>query len=297
MEESDFRSLLRPPHRTATGLRAGVLISLLVHGGTLFALTHWGHRSLQLPRLVGNGTVFSIAAPDSAAGFESVQPPAVEITTHEFVEPTIEIQPTHVIIAERHYELSPPRERFAPPENLLEPLDLPPVETSPLGTLPAPTELTEIVSTESPATEPQPSPAPNQTPTDAPSDATSAENETRAEPLPDIPTGPLGGAPSRASAAETPGDNAQIGPNFVFNPPPDYPVEAQQRHWQGTVLLRFQVTAAGRVADLEILTSSGHELLDAAAIRAVRQWVFQPARQAGHAVAVTVRLPVRFRLP
>ena len=75
-----------------------------------------------------------------------------------------------------------------------------------------------------------------------------------------------------------------------------YPAQAVADRLQGTVLLRFRITPEGRVAQLELLSSSGHPILDAAAVRAVRAWRFIPARRAGLPVATTVRLPVRFEL-
>jgi protein TonB len=65
---------------------------------------------------------------------------------------------------------------------------------------------------------------------------------------------------------------------------------------QGTVLLEVLVSAAGRVAELEIVESSGVKSLDAAALKAVREWRFAPGRENGRAKAMRVRVPVRFEL-
>jgi protein TonB len=42
--------------------------------------------------------------------------------------------------------------------------------------------------------------------------------------------------------------------------------------------------------------SSGFEMLDRAAIAAVRRWVFEPGRRGGNPVAAWVQVPVRFAL-
>lgn len=57
---------------------------------------------------------------------------------------------------------------------------------------------------------------------------------------------------------------------------PAYPRKAVRLRWQGTVVLRIQVNAAGKVIDVVVHESSGHDALDQAAIAAFRNWVFEP---------------------
>ena len=85
-------------------------------------------------------------------------------------------------------------------------------------------------------------------------------------------------------------------PQLLENPPPVYPAGAVVDRLEGTVLLRVYVTAAGRVSGVEVAASSGHAVLDGAAVRAVRTWRFAPAERGGRPTAATVRLPVRFAL-
>jgi periplasmic protein TonB len=44
------------------------------------------------------------------------------------------------------------------------------------------------------------------------------------------------------------------------------------------------------------MDTSGHPILDLAALSAVRQWHFIPATQAGQSVAAVADVPVQFRL-
>jgi TonB family protein len=88
----------------------------------------------------------------------------------------------------------------------------------------------------------------------------------------------------------------QTPPRPLANLPPVYPEQAVAARWQGVTLLRVHVVADGAAADVEVLSSSGHAVLDAAAVRAVRTWRFEPARHNGRPVAAAVRLPVRFQL-
>ncbi len=48
-----------------------------------------------------------------------------------------------------------------------------------------------------------------------------------------------------------------------------YPMLARQRNWQGEVLLAFRLEQDGRISDARIARSSGHSLLDQAALNAL----------------------------
>ncbi|AHF04446.1 energry transducer TonB [Marichromatium purpuratum 984] len=80
------------------------------------------------------------------------------------------------------------------------------------------------------------------------------------------------------------------------NPPPRYPRRARRQGVEGRVLIRVVVGADGRVGATTLIESSGHRLLDDAALRAVARWRFAPAWQAGRAVAAQLTVPVIFRL-
>ena len=84
--------------------------------------------------------------------------------------------------------------------------------------------------------------------------------------------------------------------NYAHNPKPEYPILAKSREWQGKVSLRVKVSAEGLSAEVEIAHSSGHDLLDDAAIEAVKQWRFIPAKRGETAVASSVIVPIVFSL-
>ncbi len=89
---------------------------------------------------------------------------------------------------------------------------------------------------------------------------------------------------------------SQAYPENNGNPPPQYPVLARRRGWQGTVHLSVLVLANGRVGDITIEKSSGYPLLDKTALRAVTRYRFVPGRQGNQPVAMRVQVPVHFRL-
>jgi protein TonB len=85
-------------------------------------------------------------------------------------------------------------------------------------------------------------------------------------------------------------------PNCQKNSEPSYPLAARRRGEQGLVVLAATVSKEGHVAKVTLEHSSGFSLLDAAALRAVRDWEFEPARLGPLAMESEVEVPIRFRL-
>ena len=61
-------------------------------------------------------------------------------------------------------------------------------------------------------------------------------------------------------------------------------------------MLLVQVSAAGDALAVRLRDSSGHRLLDQAALEAVKAWRFIPASRLGRPVAGSVAVPVSFKL-
>jgi periplasmic protein TonB len=85
-------------------------------------------------------------------------------------------------------------------------------------------------------------------------------------------------------------------PRYRDNPPPDYPREARRRGHEGLVMLSVNVGVDGKAHAVEVQETSGFDLLDRAALRAVREWRFDPATRGGTPIEMTVEVPVRFEL-
>jgi protein TonB len=101
----------------------------------------------------------------------------------------------------------------------------------------------------------------------------------------------------RSAASEQPAATLpRYAADYLRNPPPVYPPLARRRRLQGTVLVRVHVGVQGAVLDLQVERSSGHEILDRAALGAVRAWRFLPARRGATPVEAWVRVPLDFRL-
>lgn len=99
-----------------------------------------------------------------------------------------------------------------------------------------------------------------------------------------------------AATVQIAGVDDTLPPELLDNAPPPYPAAAIARGLQGTVLLRLHIAATGMVERVEVVNSSGHDILDSAAVEAVSRWRARPAQRAGTAVATVELLPVRFRL-
>jgi len=77
---------------------------------------------------------------------------------------------------------------------------------------------------------------------------------------------------------------------------PEYPDSAIRDRAQGVTLLSVEVLSTGRVGQIIVKRSAGHRDLDRAAITAVKQWQFEPARRGPTPVTVWATLPVNFEL-
>jgi len=106
--------------------------------------------------------------------------------------------------------------------------------------------------------------------------------ETHARVFPGGSEGPI--APSFGGAA------------YLSNPKPAYPALGKRMGLEGTVRLKVLISREGSALQIEIAQSSGHEILDKAAIEAVRNWRFTPAHRGDSPVDEWVQVPVAFRL-
>lgn len=83
---------------------------------------------------------------------------------------------------------------------------------------------------------------------------------------------------------------------YLHNPTPVYPAAARRTGYQGTVVIRARIQIDGSADRVEIKKSSGHGVLDQAALEAVRKWRFIPARRGNEAVVEWVDIPWQFKL-
>jgi len=87
-----------------------------------------------------------------------------------------------------------------------------------------------------------------------------------------------------------------VPPRVLESVPPVYPASHLSHGEHPTVVLKVTIQASGEVADLSVEHTAGADF-DQAAISAVRQWRFEPARRGEQTIASRIGIAVHFDLP
>lgn len=120
-----------------------------------------------------------------------------------------------------------------------------------------------------------------------------AAPETPAE----TPTPPLESSSAQPQNTEPSQDSEpDYHASYLNNPLPAYPMIARRMGWHGKVVLNVEVLETGLPGQIKLHQSSGRDVLDNAALQAVRGWRFTPARQNGQLVAKWFLVPIPFIL-
>ena len=145
--------------------------------------------------------------------------------------------------------------------------------------------------------------APVQVQAPVPTPAATQTSAQAAAPAATPVAAPSAAQPSAPTPAAEPGmpatarnTDADYRAAYLNNPRPAYPLLAIRQGAQGQVVLLVEVLPDGRAGRIELEKFSGHAMLDAAAINAVRAWRFTPARKEGLLTTQTVRIPIHFNL-
>ena len=113
--------------------------------------------------------------------------------------------------------------------------------------------------------------------------------------IPKTPIVPQDGSQlMRDSIADRQGLRKTARPIKRDNPP--YPRVAKREGWEGTVVLRMNISADGDVGKVTIQESSGYPALDESAMQSAKTWRFDPAKDGEFSVSAVVFAPVTFNL-
>lgn len=92
------------------------------------------------------------------------------------------------------------------------------------------------------------------------------------------------------------GSSRVSSPRYIENPKPAYPLEARQQGYHGKVLLKVEVLTNGRVGKVEVENPSGYDVLDQAALEAMKTWRFIPAKRGKVPFRSWVNIVITFQL-
>lgn len=101
---------------------------------------------------------------------------------------------------------------------------------------------------------------------------------------------------SKSTATTSANSEPVFNAAYLNNPAPYYPKSAKRRGIQGKVLLSVLVKKDGTAGEVQVSKSSGSGDLDEAALDAVKQWKFIPAKNKGSIVEASVIVPIEFKL-
>lgn len=262
----------------ARGSRAPFAFSLVLHGAAVVLLLGLG---------VAQGTAgeepallveVSLAAPAPSAGESQAQ--------HDFAgflpsPPDVASEPPTELTPPPITEVVPLPHPDAPPEIQLS--ELKPVEPPP------PPQVRPLSPPKTQAPPPKPAPA-----------AQSKAPPTQVTQTQSPPDKGADQTTQQAAAAQDAslfrGFSLSDGrPRFRVPPrPADYPPHALELGQQGEALVRVRLDPDGKAAEILLWRGTGFDMLDRAALAAVRGWHFMPALRNGQPVAAWVEIPVRF---
>lgn len=112
-------------------------------------------------------------------------------------------------------------------------------------------------------------------------------------------TAPGTGSPSSAEQAEGGAENLEPArrPVLVKHKNPFYPLVARKKGWEGTVTFQIKLDQSGKVSGVALLESSGYEILDEEAAKAVGAWLYEPAtNQDGNPIDCLIKVKITFAL-
>lgn len=101
-------------------------------------------------------------------------------------------------------------------------------------------------------------------------------------------------APEQASSAKRHNLAGEAGgtctPASIHTPRPPYPQSARNRHIEGAGRISFVITAEGHTDQVRLSQSSGHDILDEAALNAVQKWKYATTQPCQASVPFSFKL-------
>ena len=139
---------------------------------------------------------------------------------------------------------------------------------------------------------PKPSAKPVETKADAP--LPPVVSALPAVDAPNKPSVAVSASPKPPAPIAQPAPKADVRATCVSCPSLAFPAIAKRRGWQGVVVLKFELDASGQAVNIVVEQSSGHELLDEAAIENAKESRFSTqATEASRKVTKTYKFTIK----
>lgn len=103
-------------------------------------------------------------------------------------------------------------------------------------------------------------------------------------------------APAPAPAVAAAGAGETRAAKLVNRVNPIYPSDAARNRQEGWVEVAFTVSADGKVKDASVVSATPPRIFNAAALRAVQSWTFQPRLENGKPAEQPIRTRIEFKL-
>lgn len=130
----------------------------------------------------------------------------------------------------------------------------------------------------------------------APAENIGDENVVETIPETEFTENPIRTRPVGPEIEIVPYYRVEVKPQPVVQAKPRYPDLVRRAGIEGQTVVKALVDIDGSIMEVQVLKSSGNQMLDEAALAAARNWKFSPARQRDKYVRVYVSIPVNFKL-
>ena len=107
------------------------------------------------------------------------------------------------------------------------------------------------------------------------------------------PSGQAGTAPFKVCSNQNSPPCASA-PKVIYSPDPEYSEKARKKKAQGIVILETTVGTDGHTHDIRVVRPLGYGLSEQA-VKALREWKFEPGRKDGESVPVLLQIEMDFR--